>query len=71
MFIIPEKRTHYSVEKTYLFNYSGPENGVISFFLTPLFLFTPKIEPGTVSLLDSESTVISSVCFFSYSATGW
>ena len=59
-----KKRTHYSVEKTYLFNYSAPQNGVISFFLTPLFLFTPKIEPGTVSLLESESTVILFVFFF-------
>ena len=31
---------------------------LIYFFLTPLFLFTPKIEPATVSLLEPESTVI-------------
>ena len=30
----------------------------MSFFLTPLFLFTPKIEPGTVIILELESTVI-------------
>ena len=60
--LVPVK-THYSVEETYFFNYFAPENGVISFFLTLLFLFTPKIEPATVRLLESESTVLLFVFF--------
>ena len=58
--IIPSKKPTYSI--------IPPHKMVL--FLTPLFLLTPKIEPGTVSLLESELTVIL-FFFFSYSATGW
>ena len=48
-----------------LIHYSNSKK--ISVILTPLFLFTPKIEPDMFSLLISESTVIlfCCCCFFS------
>ena len=80
MFIIPAGKFtlfHYSSEKELIIPSKKPtyssippqKMALFSFFLTPLFFFTPKIEPGTVIRLDSESTVI--LFFFSYSATGW
>ena len=81
MFIVPAGKFtlfHYSSKKELIIPSKKPTYSIIPphkmalfpFFLLHFFLFTPKIEPGTVSLLESESTIILFVVF-SYSATGW
>ena len=61
--LVPVKKNSLFRRRNLLFQLFCPRKWRYFFFLTLLFLFTPKIEPATVRLLESESTVLLFVCF--------